>query len=136
SAVLLLIVTSLAMPDHAGAQQRPPLVQTVDIQIPSTPASVTIANQRHIVYELHVANFRPYDVVLTSLEIIDAGRSTRVAEFRDSQLAAVLGRVGARVEGAERQTIPAGGRTIVYLWLPLADGVATPSRLQHRIELD
>jgi murein DD-endopeptidase MepM/ murein hydrolase activator NlpD len=75
-------------------------------------------------------------VVLTRLEVIDAVRSSRVAEFRDSQLAAVLGRVGARVEGAERQTIPAGGRTIVYLWLPLADGVATPTRLQHRIELD
>jgi hypothetical protein len=75
-------------------------------------------------------------VVLTRLEVIDAVRSSRVAEFRDSQLAAVLGRVGARVADAERQTIPAGGRTIVYLWLPLADGLATPTRLQHRIELD
>jgi hypothetical protein len=136
SAALLLIVASLTIPDRAESQQRPPLVQTVDILIPSAPTSVTIANVRHLAYELHVTNFRPYDVVLTRLEIIDGVRSTRVAEFRDSQLAAALGRVGARVEGAERQTIPAGGRTIVYLWLPLADGVATPSRLQHRIELD
>lgn len=135
-AVLLLVVASLATPDQAESQQRPPLVQTVDIQIPSTPTSVTIANQRQLAYELHVTNFRPYDVVLNRLEVIDAVRGSRVAEFRDSQLAATLGRVGARVEGAERQTIPAGGRTIVYLWLPLADGVATPTRLQHRIELD
>lgn len=98
--------------------------------------SVTISNQRHLAYEVHVTNFRPYDVVLNRLEVIDAVRGSRVAEFRDAQLAAKLGRVGARVEGAERQTVPAGGRTIVYLWLPLSDGVATPTRLQHRIELD
>jgi len=111
-------------------------VQSVDIQVPSTPRFVTIAGTRHIGYELHVTNFRPHDVVLTRLEVIDAVRGSRVAEFGDSQLAAKLGRVGARVEGAERQTIPAGGRTIVYLWLPLARGVAIPNRLQHRIELD
>ena len=133
---LLLVIASLATPAHAWAQQRPPLVQTVDIQIPSPPRSVTIAHQRHLAYELHVTNFRPYDVVLTRIEIIDAVRGSRVAQFRDSQLAAVLGRVGARVEGAERQTIPAGGRTVAYFWLPVADGVATPTRLQHRIELD
>lgn len=130
SAVLLLVVAT------AAAEPRPPLVQTVDIQIPSPPTSVTIAGTRHIAYELHVTNFRPYDVVLNRLEVIDATRGSRVAEFRDSQLAARLGRVGARVEGAERQTMPAGGVTIVYLWLPLENGVATPTRLQHKIELD
>jgi murein DD-endopeptidase len=136
SAVLLLIVASLAPADRARSQQRPPLVQTVDILIPSAPTSVTIASERHLAYELHITNFRPYDVVLTRLEVIDAVRGSRVAELRDSQLAATLGRVGARVEGTERQVIPAGGRTIVYLWLPLANGIATPTRLQHKIELD
>jgi hypothetical protein len=136
SAALLLLLASLTAPDQAESQQRPALVQTVDVQIPSTPASIAIARTRHLAYELHVTNFRPYDVLLTRLEVIDAVRGSRVAEFRDSQLAALLGRVGARVEGAERQTIPAGGRAIAYLWLPLADGAATPTRLQHRIELD
>ena len=131
SAVLLLIVAATA-----ASEPRPPLVQTIDILIPSPPRSVTIASTRHLAYELHVTNFRPYDVVLNRLEVIDAARGSRVAEFRDSQLAAKLGRVGARVEGAERQTVPAGGRAIVYLWLPLANGVAIPTRLQHRIELD
>jgi hypothetical protein len=137
SAILLLIVISLAPLDPAAAasQQRPPLVQSVDIQIPSAPLPVTIAGTRHLAYELHVTNFRPFDVGLNRVEIMDAG-GNRMAEFSDSQLAARLGRVGARVEGAERQTIPAGGRTIVYLWLPLADSGATPARLQHRIELD
>jgi hypothetical protein len=128
---------ALAPLDRAAAsQQRPPLVQSIDIQIPSAPMPVTIAGKRHLAYELHVTNFRPFDVVLNRLEILDAGRGSRVAEFGDSQLAAKLGRVGARVQGAEPQTVPAGGRTIVYLWLPLEDGVATPAKLQHSIELD
>jgi murein DD-endopeptidase len=131
SAVLLLIVATTA-----AAQQRAPLVQSVDIQIPSAPLSVTIANQRHLAYELHVTNFRPYAVMLNRLEVVDAVRGKRIAEFRDSQLAAILGRVGARVEGAERQTIPAGGRTVVFLWLSLESSFATPTRLQHRIDLD
>jgi len=138
SAILLLVVTSLATfgQTATGAQQRAPLVQSIDIQIPSAPTPVTIAGERHLAYELHLTNFRPYDVVLTHLEVIDAARSSRVAEFSDSQLAALLGRVGARVEGADRQIIPAGGRTVVYLWLPLKADVAMPARLQHKIELD
>jgi murein DD-endopeptidase len=131
SAALLLMAAAAA-----AAEQRPALVQTVDIQVPSAPMSVTIANQRHLAYELHVTNFRPYDVVLNRLEVIDAVRGTRIAELRDSQLAAKLGRVGARVEGVERQSVPAGVRTVVYLWLPLESGVATPTRLQHKIDLD
>jgi murein DD-endopeptidase len=139
STMLLLIVaalTGLDQPAAAASLQRPPLAQSVDIQIPSAPMPVTIAGKRHLVYELHVTNFRPYDVVLNRLEVIDAVRDRRIAEFSDSQLAARLGRVGARVDGSERQTVLTGGRTVVYLWLPLEDGVATPGKLQHRIELD
>ena len=51
------------------------------------------------------------------------------------QLAERLSRVGAEVEGAERQRIVSGGRTILYLWLPLDSGAA-PTRLEHSIELD
>ncbi|HEY0687345.1 MAG TPA: M23 family metallopeptidase [Steroidobacter sp.] len=136
--IIPLIVILLAPLDLAAAAlpQRPALVQSIDIQIPSAPTPVTIAGTRHLAYELHVTNFRPVDVVLKRLEIIDADRGSRVAEFSDSQLAARLDRVGARVADAERQTVVAGGRTIVYLWLPLENSGAIPARLQHRIELD
>ncbi len=138
TATLMLMVASFAMSAHGAeaSQQRQPLVQTVDIQIPIAPMPFKTAGKRHLAYELHVTNTRPYDVVLNRVEILDANRGNRVAEFSDSQLAARLGRVGAQVEGPERQTVVAGGRTIVFLWLTLEDAVATPARLQHRIELD
>jgi hypothetical protein len=138
SAFLLCIVTLLAPPVQAAApaQQRAPLLQSVDIQIPSAPMPVTIANKRYLAYELHVTNFRPFDVALNRLEVIDADRGSRIAEFGEAQLLAMLRRVGAPVAGTDHHTVLPGGQTIVYLWLPLEDGVATPVRLQHRIELD
>lgn len=132
--VLSLLVTSIE--SSATSQERTPIVQSVDIQIPSAPMSVTIAGKRHLAYELHVTNFRPFDVVLNRLEVMDADRGSRLAEFRDSQLTAVLRRVGAQQDDIDHRTIPAGGRTVVYLWLPLEGGITTPSRVQHRIELD
>jgi murein DD-endopeptidase len=138
SAILLLGFMSLVILDEAPAiaEQRPVLVQSVDIAIPVAPMPVTIAGKRVLAYELHVTNFRPHDVELNRVEVLDADRGSRLAELSGSQLTATLGRVGARVEGSERQRIPAGGRTIVYLWLELSDALALPARLQHRIELD
>jgi hypothetical protein len=136
--MLMLMIASFAMSAQGAevSQQRQPLVQSVDIQIPIAPLPFKTAGKRHLAYELHVTNTRPYDVVLNRVEVLDAVRGNRLAEFSDSQLAARLSRVGARVEGPERQTVVAGGRTIVFLWLALEDGVATPTRLQHRIDLD
>lgn len=137
SASLLLMLMSVAPCAEValGSPSRPPLAQSVDILIPSAPAAVTIAGTQHLAYELHVTNFRPFEVVLNRLEIIDADRGSHVAEFGEAALPAMLGRVGARVEGAERRKIPAGGRTIAYLWLPLPEG-QRPAQLQHRLELD
>jgi murein DD-endopeptidase len=136
--MLMLMIVSFTM-SARGAEVsllRQPLVQSVDIQIPIAPMPFKTAGKRHLAYELHVTNTRPYDVVLNRVEIHDAVRGNRLADFSDSQLAARLSRIGARVEGPERLTVVAGGRTIVFLWLALEDAVATPTRLQHRIELD
>lgn len=135
---IVLFMALLASPDQAAATspKRLPLVESIDIQIPSSPIPVTIAGERHLAYELHVTNFRPYDVELNRLEVIEPASGRRIAQFSDSQLATHLGRVGARVEGPERRTVIPGGRTIVYLWLRLPDRVALPTRLRHEIEVD
>ena len=138
TATLMLMIASFAMSAQGAevSQQRQALVQTVDLQIPVAPLPFRTAGKRHLAYELHVTNTRPYDVVLNRIEVLDAIRGNRVADLSGSQLAATLSRVGARTEGPDRQTVVAGGRTIVFLWLALEDAVATPTRLQHKIELD
>lgn len=133
--LLVILVASL---DHAaaGSGARRPLLQSVDIQVPFAPTPVTIAGKRHIAYELHVTNFRPFDVELLRVDVMDAARDSGLASFSGSQLTTQLSRIGARVEDAELHRIPAGGRTVVYLWLALEHGVAAPARLAHTLELD
>ena len=136
--MLMLMIASFATSAQGAevSQRRHPLAQSVDLQIPIAPLPFKAAGKRQLAYELHVTNTRPYDVVLNRIEVLDAIRGNRVAEFSGSQLVARLSRVGAQVEGPERQTVVAGGRTILFLWLTLEDGVATPTKLQHSIELD
>lgn len=116
----------------AAAEPRSPLVQSVDLQVPLAPTPVTVAGKRHLAYELHITNFRPVDVELLRVDVLDGGN--RLASFSGTQLADRLSRVGARVEGAERLRVLTGGRTILYFWLPLES--STPARLIHNIELD
>ena len=97
---------------------RTPLVQSVDVQIPVPPAPVTIAGKPHLVYELHVTNFRNVDLTLTELEIVDLVR------WRDAELAKRMFFVG----GGSR--LSAGSRAVVYVWLA-TDTI--PAKLQHRI---
>lgn len=134
SNALFLFIAMLLVPITVAAGPRAPLVQSVDVQIPAAPLPVTLSGKRHLAYELHVTNFRPFDVELLRVDIMGTGNP--IATFAGSQLAERLIRVGAQVEGAERQRVLAGGRTVLYLWLPLEPGTATPARLEHSIELD
>lgn len=115
---------------------RPPLVQSVDLRIPVAPMPVTIAGQRVLAYELHITNFRPFDVELLRVNVMDGDTGGRLAEISGQQLIAQLSRVGETVAGAHPERVPAGARAIVYFWLPLASNDATPVRVQHTIELD
>lgn len=134
SHAILLLIALLLGPLAVAETPRPSLVQSVDVQIPVVPTPVTIAGKRHLAYELHITNFRPFDVELLRVDVM--GADHRLASFSGSPLAERLSRVGAHVEGAERQRVLAGGRTVLYLWLPLEPGATLPVRLKHNIELD
>lgn len=132
SNAILLLIAMLLVP-FAAAGSRAPLVQTIDIQIPAAPMPVTLSGKRHLGYEVHVTNFRPFDVELLRVDVM--GDGNLLASVSGSQLAERLIRVGGQSEGAERQRVPAGGRTVLYLWLPLEPAVAIPARLEHNVEL-
>lgn len=132
----LLLFTFIAVSSISWAQSRAPLVQSVDMQVPVAPIPVTSGGKRYLAYELHVTNFRTVDVALTRLEVLDADRGTRLAEFGDAGLTALLGRPGIRGELPDKRVIGAGMRAVASFWLALADDVPVPARLQHRIEFD
>src|SRR5262245_1055557 len=118
------------------AQSRSPVISLIDVHVPSPPIPVRIAGKRHLVYELHVTNFRMSEITLTRLEVVDGTRGTSLGEFRDAELDRLLGRPGAAVESDQKRAIAAGMRAVVFLSLALEDDVAVPATLRHKLELD
>ena len=120
----------------AWPQSRRPIIHAVDVQVPSPPIPVGITGKRHLVYELHLTNFRPSEITLIRVEVSDAVRGNRLGDFRDAELDRLFRRLGPPSETVEKGVIGPGMRAVVYLWLTLDDSVATPSRLRHKIEVD
>jgi hypothetical protein len=133
--MLALALVPCAASPSAG-QARTPLVQSIDIHVPAPPTPVTIAGRRHLAYELHLTNFRPFDVALGRVEVRDTDRRHSLADLRDAALVDRIGRPGSLPASADKRVIAGGMRAVVYLWLPLDDSVQVPARLSHRIELD
>jgi murein DD-endopeptidase len=133
---LLIGLLALGAASFAWSQSRRPIISSVDVQIPSPPTPVSIAGKRHLAYEFHITNFRPSEITLTRLEVLDAIRGTRLGDFSGAELDRLLGRPGVSPDTAERRVIGPGMSAVVYLWLALGDAVTTPSRLRHKIELD
>jgi hypothetical protein len=133
---LLIGLLALGAANLGWSQSRRPIVSSVDVQVPSPPIPVSIAGKRHLAYELHIANFRSSEITLTRVEVSDAARGSRLAAFQDAELDRRLGRPGVPPDTSGKRVIGAGMRAVVYLWLPLDNAVATPSRLRHKVELD
>jgi hypothetical protein len=126
----------LAGASASRAQPRAPIISSLDVEVPSPPHPVRIAGTRYLVYELHVTNVRTSEVTLQRVEVLDAGRGTRLGDFREEQLDALLGRLGAPADRVAPRVIAPGMRAIVYFWLPLDPAAAMPASIRHRIELD
>jgi murein DD-endopeptidase len=132
---LLITLLTLTAPPASRAESRPQVFHAVDVQIPSPPIPVNIAGKPHLAYELHITNFRPTEVTLTGIEVLDADRGNRLGDFEGTELNDRLGRPGVPRNVANKRVIGAGMRAIFYVWLALDDS-ATASMLRHKIALD
>lgn len=134
-ALLVTLLACAALPASWG-DSRPRVVHAIDVQVPSPPIPVAIGGKPHLAYELHITNFRPTDVTLTRIEVLDADRGSHLGDFSGSGLSERLGRPGVSPNVANKRVINAGMRAIFYVWLALDEGVVIPSMLRHKIELD
>jgi murein DD-endopeptidase len=122
-------------PASVRAQNRVPIVQSLELAVLQSPVIVPVEGVRQLVYELHLTNLRSTDVALTRIEVRDGERSTVLGDFHDGELQAALGRPGIAKRPADNRVIGAGMRAVFYAWLPLGNAVA-PASLTHRIELE
>ncbi len=118
------------------AQERPAVLESVDLLVPMAPQTVRIAGTTHVVYELHVTNFRPEEVAIARVQVTREGApGVLLADYRDDELRRRIGRPGRR--GLENPEVVAPGmRAVVYFWIPIPDGSQTPRALGHTLELE
>jgi murein DD-endopeptidase len=129
---ILVAVSLIAGAVLAHGQSRPPVVQAVDLSVPFTPVSFDQAGGSELVYELHITNFQPADVVLTSVRVKTP--IGPIAEYRDAELQRRLVRPGLRNDHATPHVIGPGMRAVLNLWIRLPTWYA-PS-VVHEVGLE
>jgi len=102
------------------------------LDIPVPPMPFTGDSKIHLVYELHITNFDANEVLLTSLDVMNA--EVTVAHFEGSDLNSLLIRPGTR-DLTDRRAIGPGLRAIGYVWLTFDASARVPQTLQHRITI-
>ena len=89
--LVIVLIPAMSSPTASWAQARAKLVQSVDVQVPLPPTPVRVAGKAHLAYELHITNFRPFDIGLTRVEVLSDDEETPLGSFRDSDLTSSTG---------------------------------------------
>lgn len=131
--LLLIDVLCLVVPFALlNAQQVHPAGIPVDLSVPFVPAPVDAEGERHLVYELHVANFGSAELSLVRIEILDDSNSAVLASYEGEELKAVLARPG--ISGlADRRLIAGGLRAVAFLDLHSSSRSEMAPRVRHRV---
>ena len=116
SSLILAIILGVLEP-IAGGQPRAAIVQAIDLSVPFAPATFNQHGDNVLVYELHVTNFQPVDVVLTSVRVKTPIGT--IAEYRDAELQRRLVRPGLRNDHATPHIVGPGMRAVLNLWITL-----------------
>lgn len=131
-ATILLGVLAAA----AAAQNRPPLVDGVDLSVPTAPCAVPIAGRTFLVYELHITNLLPVDVELVRVQVLSSSNpGAPLGDHQGADLARRIGRPGLPPSHDAPRILGAGLRAVVYFWLDISGEPARPTSVRHHIEM-
>jgi murein DD-endopeptidase len=131
------VVSCLSIASILLAEQRPALIESVDLLIPVSPVVVQIAGKATLVYELHVTNFNAIDIAVSRVQVLGGDRSARsIADYRGDDVRKRIGRPGLRRVHENPHVIGPGLRGVVYLWIEVPDDIRMPAGLRHRLEID
>jgi hypothetical protein len=102
----------------------------LDVHVPAAPRIARIDGQAHLVYELHITNFRPATVTLTEIDVLRD--NVVLHSYTGAELINSVASVGVRAPTPDPQRLDAGRRAIVYAWLSVSQG-GIPSEIRHRV---
>jgi murein DD-endopeptidase len=103
-----------------------------DIDVPVHPIPVKANGKVHLLYELHLTNFRTLDLEVTRLKVSD-GSEGKLAEYTGPELAALIGHPGVSVDATRNQVIGGGTRAVVFLDVTFASQANVSQKLIHRL---
>jgi len=107
-----------------------------DVFVPVAPTPVKGNGKTHLVYELHLTNFLPSDLMLTQVEVFrDKKAETLLSVTKDKALEESINRPGVSGELEDKRIIGGGLRAVIYMWLTFEEKKDVPSQLFHRLSV-
>jgi murein DD-endopeptidase len=136
-------------PRRAPAQSRVPQPQTpatapvrtfptIDGHVPLAPAPLIGGGRTHLVYELYLANLSARETTLDAIDVRDPAAPPEAApllRLEGAALDAAIQRAGVPLDNAHKRVLQGGQLAIVFLWVSLPPGTATPAALTHRFSI-
>ncbi|QQP94301.1 M23 family metallopeptidase [Lysobacter enzymogenes] len=134
-----LWLATAAVPVRAQTAPAPAQQAPVEARIPWAPAAVAATDGRaHLAYELHLSNFYAATGALriVRLEVYADAAQAPLARFEGEALLRLGKTSGDETAQTPRKdiAIDGGQRTVLFVWLDLAQDAPTPKTLRHRIE--
>ena len=106
-----------------------PMGLPLDLQVPIAPAPFPGKGKTHLVYELHLTNLSPVDLLLKRIEVLSG--STVAIAYEAGELNGILHRFG--VTGDDQRLLEPGRRAVAFVWITLDNNALIPTELHHRI---
>jgi hypothetical protein len=111
----------------------------LELDVPVAPIPFVGNGRIHLVYEIHMTNFSPFEVGLRRIDVLSAGKS--IAAFEGGELNSAMLLVGpppAQTPASgnpalDLRTIAPGRRAVAWLWVTLDKGSTIPTELRHRM---
>lgn len=128
----IVLASLLCPPLSAQAQTR--FGVPVQVEIPVAPISVTAQGKQHLVYELHVTNFRAPALTLLRVDVLaDRNMSLPLASYADKELSDRLIQPGVSPDIPDKRVIGGGLRAVIFIWLTIDKPASIPTLLRHRL---
>lgn len=122
----------LCLSASAIAQQREPVLQSFDLQVPWHPEPINIDGKQQLMYELHLRSFAREALTLKRLRIVDRTTGATLGDLQGEALRAAIGRSDQVTK--DPQQLPPGSQAVIYLSLPFASKNA--DALAHIVDFD
>lgn len=130
----LVICAALLPLSLQSISATPPSPIPVDLEVPIAPTPVKANGEVHLLYELHITNFRSKNLELTRAEVFaDNGAAIPETNYVDAELTDRLARPGAPSDLADKRVIGGGMRAVLFLDITVHSDANIPGTLRHRL---